>query len=229
MSITSILLDLILLAAVVVCAVFYAKRGFLAAVVVLVGTLVSIVGAVMAAGYLSPFIFDNFFRTGLTARTAEAVAAQGTMGLGAVLGEAAAFLPAPVVDALVENFGATLDLSAGNAAQIIVDEIVAPLVIPIISVVIFLLVFIVLRLVFGLLRRMVMGVNHVPLLGTANRILGGVVGVFVGLLYVFFILCMLWAFDAAYGADAFGDTHFGDSIVWRMTREANIFAQTTHM
>ena len=80
-----------------------------------------------------------------------------------------------------------------DSAVLLVDQFIAPLVVACISVVLFILCFVAIRLVCGLLARLFKTVNKVPVLGSANRLAGGVAGVAIGAINIILLsfLCSI--------------------------------------
>lgn len=219
----SILLDIAALLLVVICSVIYARKGLLSGIVVLLGTAAAIILATAVADQLSPAVFENFFRSSLEQRTVEAISQQSVANIDELLRSVLGFLPENTISAIVEGITANLDFSAGDIAHQIVEQVIAPLVIPIISVVVFFVVFAVVKVVVRLLASALTGMNKMPVLGGVNQALGAVMGLLIGLLYVFLLLCIIWAVGAAYGGTLVEET-FSTSILYNVTSGLNIFS-----
>ena len=83
--------------------------------------------------------------------------------------------------------------TAADAAEAVVDAAIAPTAQTAVRYVLFLLFFLLLLLVFGLLTKALRAANKAPLLGTANRLFGGVLGLACGVLaaFLYVSLCAL--------------------------------------
>src|SRR5699024_2273734 len=107
------------------------------------------------------------------------------------------FLPESVRRPVVEACERALDgLLTGNVvvmADTIVQDVIRPLLTPVFSLVLFFLCFAGLRMLISLLVTVLGLVNHLPLVGTVNHLLGVPVGALAGLADVFLLLCVVWA------------------------------------
>lgn len=224
MNWTSIVLDGIALILLVGCALFYAKRGFLASLISFLGTLISLIGSILFANWLSPVLFNSLFRSGLENRVAELLQQTGVQTVSDVLKNIFGFLPQSVADMLGASFTDSVAATSPELASKIVNEAVMPLIVPIITVVLFLVLFLVLRVLVAWLSKLLTGANKIPLLGAGNRLLGFVAGILVGGLYVYLLLCAVWGVDAVYGGGLMAAQYFDKSLVYRFTAAWNIFA-----
>lgn len=189
----SLVFDLVLLAVLLLAAVTSYRRGLLAAVVRFVGLLASLLGAWLLSQKAGPYLFEAFLRESFVERVEETIAQQGTVDLTALVDKYAGFLPQSIQEKFIQSAGAALDVSAPDVAETIVLQVVEPLFVPILTVVVFFVAFAALRLVVGLLSGLLTTINHVPLLGGANRVLGFVFGLLTGLMEVYVVLCVVWA------------------------------------
>lgn len=192
----SLVLDLIL-AVVFVGAVLSARRqGFASTLVRLVGSLASLFCAYFVSDRLSPEVFERFFRSGLIHRTSDVLASGGQMTIQAVVDKLAAFLPQSLVEQLLggaDKLSELLDTSTPDIAEQVVENVIAPLFLPIISVVVFFATFAVCAALIRLVAALLSNLNHIPVLGGANRLLGTVLGFGLGAVYLVVLLCAVWA------------------------------------
>ena len=151
------------------------QKGFLAGLTELVGAVLGVGVAVWGSRTLAPEVYTRFFSDSVTARVNEAVAQSG--------GDIAAALQQ--LDFLPES----LRTAAANALQTAGDQLpekltalLEPLFLPLVQVVLFVLLCLIVRWVFALLVRLLRGVNALPLLGGANRLLGLCLGLVTGAL-----------------------------------------------
>ena len=227
MPITSILLDIIILAILVGCILYHAHKGFLSSLLAMFGTVVSLIVSHFMGSRLALPVFNGLFRQNMVDKTARLLQDEGVTTLAGLLDGLLGFLPDVVLDSIVEKHGASLTTSihtgATDISARIVDEVVAPLLLPLISFFIFILLFLVLRLLVSLLSRLLADANKIPVLGKANRVLGGVAGALVGALYCAAITCAIWLVDAAYGVGFLGTGYFSGSVFYRMVYELNFF------
>ena len=167
----SFIFDILCTVVWLVLAVRYARKGFLASVVQLTGSLISLFAANIAAG--------------------------GAVSLDGIAQRYAGFLPeafrASIVDACERSISAVLNDNAVVLADTIVQKVLAPLLTPVISVVLFFVAFALLRMLVSMLVTVLGLVNRLPVIGTVNRWLGWVTGCVASTMDIYLVLCVVWA------------------------------------
>lgn len=222
--------DLLCLAVLLVTACRYAKKGLLATIVEAVGTFASLLGARLISMWAAPQIFAQWFAPSLRVQVAEKLAQSGNWNLDALVADLTGFLPASIIQSVVEPVRSQLEIALNGNVESMTDALMTnlmePLLVPIAMGVVFFLIFVVLRMVVGLLSRILTHVNGIPLIGTANKGLGLAAGAIVGLLYVFLVLCVLWMLIAITGGQMpyLNDALLTDSIFYRIFSAVNPFA-----
>ena len=225
----SLIFDLLCLVLVLVVASRHAHKGLLSTIVDGVGTLVSLAGAWLVSGWASPQIFTQWFAPGLSEQVATQLGQGGALNLDHLISEVAGFLPPSVVQAVIDPIRAQLEsaFSGGveQMTQTLMDSVIGPLIQPIITGVVFFLVFVALRMLVSILANMLTHVNGIPLIGAANKSLGFVAGVAVGLLYLFLTLCAVWFLIAITGGQLpyLDDALLTGSIFYRIFGAINPF------
>ena len=192
----AIIIDVALIAVIVVSVFHYARKGFVAGLMDLVGNLASLALAWVVSGKLSPTVFENFFKNGMIDKTSQMISEGGQVSIQAVVDKLAAFLPDSLVQSLLggtEQLQGMLDSGAPGVASQVVDQVIAPLFLPIISVVVFFVTFAIASVLINFLVSALSNLNRVPLMGGLNRTLGGVAGLVLGVVYVLLLLCAVWA------------------------------------
>ncbi len=197
----SMILDLVLLVVLAGSAFFYARRGFAAGIVQMVGSLISLVTASVAASRISPAVFENFFKNSLVEKTRQMLENQNGADLETLVERFAGFLPDSLKQNIIQAAGGLLDTAAPNAALTVVENVIAPLLVPIISIVVFFVTFALCRLIISLVVAMLTIVNRIPLVGSLNRLLGFVTGLGAGAVNVFILLCAAWALVVIMGGN----------------------------
>ena len=182
------ILDIVLIGVIVATVIHYARKGFVAGIVDLVGNLAAIALAWFVSGKVSPTVFENFFKSGLVDKTTQTLQ-QGSFNLESILGGLEGLIPQSLMDGIMESAESVLNSQAPNMAQQVVEQIIAPLVVPLITVVLFFLC----RVVLAFLVTVLTNLNKVPLLGGFNRTLGVLVGLVGGVINVLLLLCLIWA------------------------------------
>ena len=219
----SVVLDVLVLAIIVICAVAYWRRGFAAGFVKFLGTLVALVMSVILSGMLAPKLFEMVLQKPLTDKTLTLVEEQGISGVREVLSLVAGFLPGEALDSAVASLGESMSEVSSSTAAMIVKDVIAPLVTPFIGMLVFLVCFFLLRFVLRILGKLLKGINNIPVMGDVNKILGFAIGILIGIMNVFVLLCIIWGVDAVYGGGYLGREYFSSSIVYRMLGSANVF------
>ena len=88
------------------------------------------------------------------------------------------------------------DFSGTDAAEKLSSNIAKPIAVTVLSPVIFLLLSIVLSLLLSVVAKWLNKICKLPLIGTANTVLGGVFGILKGLIAVYFIGIILLLLSA---------------------------------
>ena len=227
--IPSLIFDLCCLALVLVVASRHAHKGMLATLVDGVGTLASLIGAWLVSGWAAPQIFTRWFAPGLSQQVSTQLGQGGALNLDHLIGEVAGFLPPSVVQAVIDPIRAQLEGafsgSVEQMTQTLMDSVIGPLVQPIVTGVVFFLTFVALRMLVSILVNMLTHVNGIPLIGAANKGLGFLAGVAVGLLYLFLVLCAVWFLIAITGGQLpyLDDALLTGSIFYRIFGAINPF------
>ena len=139
----SFLFDIICTVVWLLLAVRYARKGFLASVVQLAGSLFSLAGARAFSGWAAGQVFQNFFAGSFRDQIAASITAGGVVDLSGIAQRYAGFLPesfrASIVEACERSVSAVLSDNAVVLADVIVQKVLAPLLTPVISLVLFLI------------------------------------------------------------------------------------------
>ena len=203
----SFIFDILCTVVWLVLAVRYARKGFLASVVQLTGSLVSLFGARTFSGWAAGQVFERFLAGSFRDQIAANIAAGGAVSLDGIAQRYAGFLPeafrASIVDACERSISAVLNDNAVVLADTIVQKVLAPLLTPVISLVLFFVAFALLRMLVSLLVTVLGLVNKLPVIGAVNHWLGWGVGGIASLVDIYLVLCVVWALIVITGAAAF--------------------------
>lgn len=195
-TICALCIDVLMLAVLVIFTVVYIKKGFITGIIEFCGTLVSVVAAWFVSKQFSPKVFESFFEENLLKKVSDTVASnQGLLTLEEILGKIKGILPANIAEFLLGGVDtpSVFDTAAPDIAQQVVEQIVKPMIVPIISVIMFFAVFAIAKLLINLIAAALTNVNKIPVVGNVNRALGIVMGLLVGVINVFLLVCVLWA------------------------------------
>ena len=186
MSITPALVyDFIFLAVFSFTAVKSWQKGFLAGLTELIGAVLGVGVAVWGSRTLAPEVYSRFFSDAVASRVDQAVAQSGGDLAAAVQG--LDFLPETIRTA-----AAAALQTAGDQLPEKVTALLEPLFLPLVQVLLFVLLAFLVRWVFALLVRLLRGVNAIPLVGGANRLLGLMLGLVTGALDCWLLALALW-------------------------------------
>ena len=193
------LYDVLFLAVFAVAAVCSWRRGFLAGLAELAGTLFSAAAAMLGTRALAPRLYDWFVREGLD------------------------FLP----EALRETLTGLVE-TAGTGLSDQISTLLEPVILPLVQVLVFVVLCSVLRIVVALLVKLLQCVNVVPLVGGVNRLLGLVLGLCTGAVDCWLLALVLWFLaNLAGGRVAFLQLSvLNQSAVYRLFGAFNPFVPT---
>ena len=163
----SFLFDILCTAAWIVLTVRYARKGFLASMVQLLGNGLSLLGAHQLSSACAGWVFEHLLAGGFRTQIAAGLAAGGVVDLTSIADKYAGFLPqsfrASIVAACERSIGAVLSDNAVVLADAIVEKVLQPLLTPVIMLVLFFVFYAVLRLLVSML---------VTVLGLVNKQIG---------------------------------------------------------
>ena len=193
----NLLLDLALVLIALICAIFGYKRGALATFFSLISGVAAIVLAFLLASPVGDFLNDQIVKPAISAPVAERITESLAEGSPSAQAMARLFASPPKdLSDLFSVFGAnadTVSVSEGDTAKSVAASIVHPVSRAISCALAFIALFLVLGIVIRLLIRFARRFNHVPLIGTVNRVAGLAIGLVEGLV-------LAWVFCAVVAA-----------------------------
>ncbi|MBR2028141.1 MAG: hypothetical protein IKA10_03995 [Oscillospiraceae bacterium] len=189
------IIDIILLAVIFITAVRSFANGFFAAVVDLIGNIVGLIAAWILANRWAPVIFGNFFRERIINKTYAYISESADkIDVQSVIEQFTGGLPAEFMQEFVtkaESLLLGVKEPTIELAQSITDTVVGPVITTVITIVLFAAMCSVFSLLASLLAKALKAINHIPVIGFANRLGGFAVGVFAGIINVIIISCIL--------------------------------------
>lgn len=210
-EIMPLILDVGLMAAVFLIVFMAARKGFVAAAVDLVGYAVSLAASWMLAGTAAQWCYTNFLRDKILKKTASVLREYFSVedvienlenvieDLPAVLTNMLSF-ELDEVSLRLEGIGN----SAFSLAETFTDSIIGPSVVGMIRWVIFLILFSLMLFIVHVCSKLLRELRRLPVIGTANSLLGGVVGFIEVILLIFAFTTALHLFFAL----------TNDSVTW---------------
>jgi len=195
MPTTPQIIDIILLVIILISAIRCFMDGFATSVVKLVGNIAGFVAAWIVSKRWSPVVFGNLFRENMVEKTYTYIQDKSRMvDVQALLQEFTGTLPENFMQELTakaEETIAQITTPTMEVAEMIVDTLLAPAVTIIIALVIFAIVCTLCNILAGLLAKAFKAINHIPVIGFANRMGGFAVGAVIGVIYIILISCVL--------------------------------------
>lgn len=195
MSNIPLIIDIILLIILFICAAKAFKDGFFTSIINLIGKLVGVAIAWFLSNQYSSVIFSSFFRQNMIDNTYDYLQnSTSSIDTNQLLNGFSGVVPEKFMKELasiVEEIVSGIANPNITIAEKIVDTILAPVIVVLISVVIFTICFIIFNILISILSKFLKIINHVPVLGLANKWAGAVVGVIEGGIYVILISCIL--------------------------------------
>ena len=182
--------DLILAAAVGIFLFIGRRQGAARMLFLIAGVLCSLIAASVLSSVFAQLFFDNFMRERLIESVVQALPDSSTLtellrNLSSDSSLAAGILLLLGLDSgEVGQFDIMISQAAGNAAQTLVDELLAPLIIGLLRSIAFILIFIILSVIVKLIARSLGLLNRAPVIGGVNRFLGALLGAVVGALAI---------------------------------------------
>ena len=184
----SLILDLAIVLIVALCVLVGIKRGAVKEIVSLVGIAVALVLAITVSKIGAAFIYNNFVGEAIYDSVYESVEKHIGSDISSTIdslpeelfdiGDA---LGVDITEKLQSGLNEDSNLAAG-VADIVSNSIAKPLVKSIIQVVLFIILFIVIKVLIGWLGRILNVVAKLPVIGAANKLVGGVLGFLKGLI-----------------------------------------------
>lgn len=184
-SITGFLYDLLFVVVLILTASSGWRRGFVSSLMLLIGGVAGIFGAVLVARTAGPVIYNDYVGASIAEKVSAALAESGGDAAAAV--QSLTFLPESIRRTLVD----TMTEITGEATPHVI-EVLEPIVLPLIQVILFLVVCVAVRWLFRALAWALRGCNSIPLVGSLNRLLGLVLGALTGVLNCWLLSLGLW-------------------------------------
>ena len=225
----SFLFDILCTIAWLLLMVRYARKGFLASSVQLLGNGLSLLGAHQLSSACAGWVFQNLLAGGFRTQIAASLAEGGVVDLSGIAQRYAGFLPASfrasIVAACERSIGAVLSDNAVVLADAIVEKVLQPLLTPVIMLVLFFVFYVLLRLLVSLLVTVLGLVNKLPVIGTVNKGLGWFMGASTALMDLYLVLCVVWGLIAITGGNlnVLNDTVLSGSLYYKAFNRFNPF------
>ena len=184
----SLILDLVIILIIALCVFIGIKRGAIKEIVSLIGIVVALILAITISKIGATFIYNRFVGEAIYNTVYKAVEDK----VGADISTTIDALPEEIFqigDAIGVDISEKLESGlkedtnlASSVAEIVSESIAKPLVITIIQLVLFIILFVVFKVLIGWLGKILNIVAKLPVLGSANKLVGGIVGLLKGVI-----------------------------------------------
>lgn len=189
------------------------KKGFLHAVTRLVGSIGAMLFSLVYSEPIAKMLFENYLRGSTLDLVAQHIgeltqsgAEEFLAGLEGMLSELPGWLAQSLQGALGPSaeawYAAVQSSDAATLSVTVTDTIIGPMATALLRVLVFFVLFTVLMLLVNTIAGLLKSVNFLPVIGSLNELLGGVLGAAQGLLYVFVFASLLWFVVSATGDSA---------------------------
>ena len=184
----SLILDLVIILIIALCVFIGIKRGAVKEIVSLIGIVVALILAITISKIGATFIYNRFVGEAIYNTVYKAVEDK----VGVDISTTIEALPEEIFqigDAIGVDISEKLESGlkedtnlASSVAEIVSESIAKPLVITIIQLVLFIILFVVFKVLIGWLGKILNIVAKLPVLGSANKLVGGIVGLLKGVI-----------------------------------------------
>jgi Colicin V production protein. len=182
----SIFLDLLVFAVIFLSAFIAYRRGFVLTLLRSIGYFVSFLLALFLSNLIAPLVWKGFVRGIVISEvTTKLPDISGSGGVERLMGNLPESLN--MFNINQSEFFALFDKSIPtreNVATVITDNFISPAAINIIGIIVTVIFVIIFFIIVMILSKKLKFFNRIPLVGTANRVAGGLLGVIAGLIWL---------------------------------------------
>ncbi|MDF2566913.1 MAG: hypothetical protein K0R90_369 [Oscillospiraceae bacterium] len=201
-----ILIDILVI--IVSCGIVYAayKKGFIRTIISLVGCLVAILLASALSKPVAEFVFDNYIQSSITqsiSKNLNSSLSENNTSEQAAKAADAVFsgLPDFAENYIIANVGSKQEIidqikeskndGIQSAANSVVRTVIRPLAVMAIKSISFIIIYALLMIAVSFIDRLFKGIKYVPIVGTMNAIMGGVIGIFQAVVFIYIIAILI--------------------------------------
>ncbi len=222
----SIILDLIIVGIIAVAVIIAANKGFVKSVVQIAGFVLAIVLSFMFSQPIAQFAYDKIVEPPVAAIIEETVDERLNETGENISNAVWDVLPEYVKNnserlgldrpSLEENLSASSAETGEAIAATVCDTVVEPIAVSFIKVIATLVLFIVLSILSRFLAKFLNGIFSFSIIGKANKLLGGVLGLVNGLIYaIIFILLTTFIISVSGGFLFFTNEAVADTFIFK--------------
>ncbi len=196
MSIYSIILDIITAVIGIGIVISAYKKGFLRSIILFVGYIASIFVAIYLSKFISSFIYTNFIRESIVNSVQNlALTNPQSVDVSIIVNQFLESLPKIFSSSLIAYFGGSQEIvnnitesttgAVNNLGILVADTIAKPIITGLLQTISCIIVFFICIFIVKLVSKLFGGFYAVPILGTVNSVLGGIVGVAQAAIWLF--------------------------------------------
>ncbi len=222
MLIPSLILDGAAILILIFTVIYYTKIGFVRSVLSFLGSLAVFVTAIIGSRFLSVYIFDNFMKEYLQGLIAENISQNGFIDVESYFVGMFETLPKELITSILQILQPIIDANSDDISAQIVSQVVEPLVVPLLAIILFIVLYIVLRLIIKSIISMINKMARMPVLKSINSALGAVMGVGIGIMYIYLVLLVIWGMEFLQVFDMGSAAYFSKALVYKLLLPFNI-------
>lgn len=197
------------------------RKGFLRSIILVIGYIASIFVAIYLSKYISSFIYTNFIRENIINSVQNlALTNPQNADVANIVNDFLQSLPKLFSSSIIAYFGGNeaiinnITNSTTDAVKdmgiLVADTIAAPIITGLLQTICCFIVFLICIFIVKIISRAFSGFYAVPILGTINSVLGGVVGIAQAAIWIY-ILGILGKMVISFTANSL--TYFNMDII----------------
>lgn len=186
--------DLIALGIILLSVIIGFVRGFFKNLICLFGNIAAFVGSLIFSSFLSQTIYDSFLEEILYKKVSKIladVAFTSAQSLETYIAQLPDYLQTAANLSGIDTQKIVDDATMVSIEKSVMANLVEPAAVLITSILLFFIIFFLLKLVVRFIGNLFGHVNEIPVLGFANRIAGGALGLAGGVIYAYIFVLLL--------------------------------------
>ena len=182
---TALILDITVVVILIVSFCIGWRRGLISSLLQLLGFAISLIAAWIFSRSITTYVYERFVRDKIVDNVSNKLSSsvdgvvEATKGIFGKLAD---------VGAAFFDYSTISEDKASELGEKIVDQTIASPVQAVLRAIIFIILFAIFMLIIKLLSRLFKGVNKLPVLGTVNKMGGGLIGIVEGLIMCYLVV-----------------------------------------
>lgn len=196
----SLILDATIVAIVLICAIIAAKKGFVRALIEFVGYILAVVIAVSVGGIIADITYEKVLMPAVSDAIAQSISDTGSNTIENLPGSVVSIIELAGVD--LEEINSSIGETADKTAIRITETAVKPIAIGLVKSISVIIIAVLLFIIVGLLAKALNAMFKGVIFGSANKLLGAILGCAKGLVFSA-VFCLIVNFIASVTATDF--------------------------